>query len=533
MTDAFGRTLSFTYDGLGCLSKVADSTGRIVTSAYTNGDLTGFTDAQNHSWTMTYDSEHRLTGIVNPRQHTSVTNVYDSQGRVITQTNARGKAWHFHYGGYRNFHIDPLERRTEYYFDGEHNLIATIAPEGNRSRNEYDGQGHLVAGYLPSMPDTPAVVHVYDGRQNLIRTTRGGAHAFVYDNRGLLTSLTNPLGKSYAYTYDGGGNLTARTDAKNQTIVYSYGPTDQLTQKSYPDGSSVTYAHDDADRRTTMIDGNGTSQFVYDGRDLLTRYTNPYGISVNCTHGRDGFRQSMGWCCNSLAYVWDNPRGVLTDLGDATSVEGRAAHWTVDPFLGHLRSSMISFLPSGGTDLRGFVADMAYDRAFRLTRLTNAALDRGNLPEYGEVADYAFALDGLGSRRAEVRLEPAQPAFAAGSLALTFNAADQISTAGYAYDDNGNLTAKPGYSLAYDYENRLVSVTGPHGTTAYAYDGDGNRLSATHNGVVTSYLVDPAAAHAPVIAELDAHNVPLRRYVYGAGRLLWQEDAAGRAYHYI
>jgi YD repeat-containing protein len=42
------------------------------------------------------------------------------------------------------------------------------------------------------------------------------------------------------------------------------------------------------------------------------------------------------------------------------------------------------------------------------------------------------------------------------------------------------------YNLSYDAENRLTSVSGG-ATASFAYDGDGNRVKGTVNGVTTVY----------------------------------------------
>lgn len=66
----------------------------------------------------------------------------------------------------------------------------------------------------------------------------------------------------------------------------------------------------------------------------------------------------------------------------------------------------------------------------------------------------------------------------------------------YVYDSNGNLTSKTEQSTgvvttyAYDYENRLVSVTSAGLSAQYQYDPFGRRIQKTVNGVITSYAYD-------------------------------------------
>ena len=61
----------------------------------------------------------------------------------------------------------------------------------------------------------------------------------------------------------------------------------------------------------------------------------------------------------------------------------------------------------------------------------------------------------------------------------------------FSYDANGNQISRnvsgSSYTLGYDAENRLVSVTGA-ATATFVYDGDGNRVKATVSGTTTTYI---------------------------------------------
>jgi hypothetical protein len=59
-------------------------------------------------------------------------------------------------------------------------------------------------------------------------------------------------------------------------------------------------------------------------------------------------------------------------------------------------------------------------------------------------------------------------------------------TAGDTYDNNGNTISSGGVGNAYDFENYLIQKVG----VTIVYDGDGNRVAKTVNGVMTRYLVD-------------------------------------------
>ena len=45
-------------------------------------------------------------------------------------------------------------------------------------------------------------------------------------------------------------------------------------------------------------------------------------------------------------------------------------------------------------------------------------------------------------------------------------------------------------SYSYNHANRLVSVTGASNTVSYQYNGQGDRLRETVNGITTDFTMD-------------------------------------------
>jgi RHS repeat-associated protein len=69
----------------------------------------------------------------------------------------------------------------------------------------------------------------------------------------------------------------------------------------------------------------------------------------------------------------------------------------------------------------------------------------------------------------------------------------------------------------------ILSVTGPSGTTTFAYNGLGDRLQETVNGVTTTFTMDLAAGLTQVLSD------GTYSYLYGAGRIA-QVSSTGREY---
>jgi len=86
----------------------------------------------------------------------------------------------------------------------------------------------------------------------------------------------------------------------------------------------------------------------------------------------------------------------------------------------------------------------------------------------------------------------------------------------YTWDANGNLLNDGVYTYTYDAADRLITTTQGANVYAFRYNGLGDRLRQTVNGVVTTYTLDLNADLTQVLA--DGTNT----YLYGNGRVAQQ-----------
>src|SRR5262249_25800022 len=90
----------------------------------------------------------------------------------------------------------------------------------------------------------------------------------------------------------------------------------------------------------------------------------------------------------------------------------------------------------------------------------------------------------------------------------------------YAYDADGNLisAAANGQTTTYAYnaQGQLASVVGPEGTTTYQYDAFGNVVSSTVNGVTSYDVIDPLA----IVTESGSHSPLEQAYQNPLAQLL-------------
>ena len=70
-----------------------------------------------------------------------------------------------------------------------------------------------------------------------------------------------------------------------------------------------------------------------------------------------------------------------------------------------------------------------------------------------------------------------------------------------------------GSEYTYNHANRLISISVPQSESSYAYNGMGDRVSQTVDGVTSTYTLDTAIGLTQVLA--DGENT----YLYGLARI--------------
>ncbi len=146
-----------------------------------------------------------------------------------------------------------------------------------------------------------------------------------------------------------------------------------------------------------------------------------------------------------------------------------------------------------------------------LGRLTAADYDSG---EY-----FHYTYDAVGNRLTEDTL--------AGTNTYAYDIANRLTSVDgvpYVWDANGNLLSDGVSTYAYDSANRLSSVSGPQSVSTYAYNGLGDRLQQTVDGIPTNYTIDLNTGLTQVLT--DGTNV----FLYGVGRI-GEQQPEGWAYH--
>jgi len=155
----------------------------------------------------------------------------------------------------------------------------------------------------------------------------------------------------------------------------------------------------------------------------------------------------------------------------------------------------------------GRTLNWSYDGIYRLTNETIS------LDPHSVNGSVGYGLDPVGNRQSQTSSIPG-----VGTGSFTYDPDDRLNTE--TYDPNGNTLTTAGKTFAYDFENRLKSMTEGSVAVTIEYDADGNRVAKTVNGVTTRYLVDDLnpTGYAQVVEEV-TNGAVSRQYTYGLQRI--------------
>jgi RHS repeat-associated protein len=462
VADGFGHSFTFNYTG-DLLTSVSDSAGRNVIYGYdTDSNLITYTDPENKVWTYGYDGSHRILTLRNPLNITTVTNEYDSFGRVTTQTVPRqtGSAtYNLYYSGYRNIEEDPLGNQTVYHYDEKKRLIAVEDALGDSRVMIHDGQNHVIARTDPRGNTTS---YEYDGDNNLTRT---------------MDALSNPT----LNTYDSQHRLTDVTDPLNHTVHHDY------DSKHHPIRTTTYPSPGQSIETSRTYHANGLVNTATDGKGVVTTFT--YDTYGNPATSRTGTHPAVNYGYDSI--------GRMTSLTDQVSSQ---TSFTYDR-----RSLPLTRTdPLNKTSTNAYYNDgtlhTATDRKGRTTTFTYTPTGKPNSITYQSGASVSYTYD---SRDNLTRMQDSS-----GTTLYNYDALNRLSSStdpngfsiSYDYDEAGNLirlTYPGGRTVSYTYDelNRLetVRIDWLGRTATYWYDNAGRLTNLTQfNATAVIYTYDNA-----------------------------------------
>ncbi|HPP62404.1 MAG TPA: RHS repeat-associated core domain-containing protein [Anaerolineales bacterium] len=320
----------------------------------------------------------------------------------------------------------------------------------------YDELNRPTGKTYSGCPATGAVTYAYDagtngkGRRTSMGVTGADFTQWTYDARGRVTSENKQItgGGQFvtAFTYNDADLPVTMTYPDSEVVTFEYNNNMLPVSVSGTDTYAQTIAYDSANRMIQMIRGANKINTVF-------TYNN-WNVDNGRLQNITSTQVSTGDPLQNLTYDYDSVSNIET-IVDSLS----------------------------GTQTQTFTYDA-------LDRLTNSSVTGGTDGLYTEGYTYE---------------DPNNPntgnLFSKNGVTYTYStthkhAVTSLSNGNtYGYDQNGNMTSRhvfegtqfKDYTLNYDAENRLVSVTGA-ATASFVYDGDGKQIKATVNGITAVYV---------------------------------------------
>jgi YD repeat-containing protein len=214
----------------------ASASGQVLTLGYLTS--TG-KDETHYSW----DLHRNLTSVESP-DGSIERFVYDAAGRLTEKVKPSGATIHYDYDVLGHLLTKDYEERMEattYAYDSFGNRLS-MTDESGESTYTYDEAGRLIThtqadgralsytydsyGRMATLtyPDEHTATYTYDLADNIVEVEDSltGTTLYTYDAEGRVLSCTRPDGTETLYTYDALGNLTELVNSREDTVLSSF-----------------------------------------------------------------------------------------------------------------------------------------------------------------------------------------------------------------------------------------------------------------------------------------------------------------------
>jgi RHS repeat-associated protein len=498
-----------------------------------DGKLDYVQDPDGNRITVGYDAAGRLASLT----HSSgqfLTITYNAAGLIALVTDSAGRATTYTYDA-ANEHLiavqGPDGRVTHYAYHAgagaarEH-ALKTIEPPGGRVITfGYDDRGRLASRVFND--DSERVDYGYDSAGGVTVTDGAGQGELLFDARGLLVQIRDPLGNitraaydeqfnlvrltganglADAFAYDAGGNVVQATDTAGNTTSFTYGPLNRLTSVTDALGRTTQFGHDTRGNLVqTIYPDTSVEQIIPDALGDAASVTTRNGAVMSYTRNAAGQVTRLTFADNTHQDYTYYPNGDLhtaTDASDTTTFEYDAGDRLTRVTYPDGRFLAYTYDAAGRrqrvVDQDGFAVNYAYDMVGRLSDLTDDAGARIVHYTYDAAGRLTRADKGNGTFTTYDVYD------AAGELLHLVNHAPDgsvLSRFDYTYDALGRRTSLTTLDGTWTYEydavgqltHAVFTSTNPavgNQDLCYEYDAVGNRTHTVLNGTATDYATN-------------------------------------------
>jgi RHS repeat-associated protein len=471
-TNEKGHPTTYTYTKMNKIETVTDAEGGTVSFEYDKaGNNISQKDALGNSTTFEYDALNRLTKTTNANNIVSLYKVYDANGNLLKQADAKG--------------YSAGDNDSDRYFTAyTYNLagkVKTVTDAETYSYNKEKNANRVSNSYG------------YDQYGDLISKADayGNSTKYSYNLAGKMTSVTDPEQTKTSYVYDKLGNEIYMTDGRSKVTSYQYGDFGILSNVVNADNNKTSYAYDLALNNTKKIDENGNVlRFEYDSRNLLTKRS-ASGISED---GRDLSQQILYSYdeCGSRSFMQDKT-GTSTYEYDKDQ-RLKKVNKNNKPYMSYDYDKNGNVKKT--TDVKGFETNYDYDYLNRLKDLSY--LDNGKT----RAVSYSYDLNG-NQQKVDYN-GTASEEYSYNKNNKVLSVVNKSSSAGI--NDGTNTGIISSYNYTYDFDNRQTSKTDADGkTTNYEYDTL-SRLKKSSSPDKTIYYDFDRSGNRTTMEEISANE---------------------------
>ena len=583
VTDVNAQSRSFEYDGRNRITRIThEADGSSSSIQYNTAGLKDRTiDEDDISQTYSYEPEYGRLERTTDFSGNYIANSYNFQGDLIERgyydsegTLSSRKQYAYTGDGHTLpgllYHqLNPDGTNVEYQYNAEGRVSAIKDARDNTTSYQYDTFGRVAR---MAQPGEGAIYTYYGydqhGNLNSVIDGNGAQTVYTYDDMGRLCTTVSPDTGTTRYTYDAAGNLVEKMDAKGIVVSYEYDGLNRMRYINFPDASqNVAYTYDEElhgkGRLTGMTDPSGSTRYYYDIDGRLTEKTTTvfgqdYTFSRTFTPAG---RLSKVFYPSGRLLDFDrstcqcNVDGIFTSLGEGeqTTLMGNLNYSPFGAAKSAESGSGSTVSNSNDENGRLSVSNQGEPREHKLQYDGNGNLEKieyASMPWKNQYYDYDpinrliqadgpygrfnYTYDNVGNRQSKSNYMAGQQNNFIYEYETGNNRLDRITGPQndyFSHDANGNITSMRGMTLTYNQNNRLVRIEQEGGLIGeYVYNGSGQRIIKTVDGVDTIFLYD---FDGNIVAEYIGDGTLKAEYLYrGENRLAMADGATGEIYFY-
>lgn len=525
-------TTTNTYDSLGRLTHVEDSTGRTLEYGYDNvGNVISVTDPEGNSASSVYNNKGQVVQSTDSEGKTSVS-TYDILGNLISSTDPLGNATQYEYDELNRVKtVTDAENKTiSYLYTDDSQVNQVTQTDGSIKQYQYDANGNVtkkifedltfetygydndnrVTAYHDRANRTTAYQHNNIGQVNQVIRPDNSTISYSYNETGqpyqtsydswttvdatytyntageLLSTVTDD--STITYQYDVLGNLTYRGPPNTGGVSYEYDDAYNLEKLIYPSGDETSYSYDlNSNLKTVKFNDKTVAQYDYNKNNAPTQVIYGNDLSEARSYKANGWLDTLQYGTESVNELYKK-QFTYNRIGLETSVTEKLNNTTVTTGNSYDDRYRLNTVTEGPTPKA-----YAFDSVTNLTETPTSTLTYNNIGQLQTKTETAapqkvssYQYDALGNRTSET---------------LTNSATTVPTVASTTYQ--------------WDEKNQLINVTLPDSATVdYGYDASGllkERTVTDGTSVDEEEFVWDVNSSVPVMLE-DGDNV----YVYGA-----------------